>query len=186
MKLTKSLFMLCAAGLSLCACNSDDIKDQMPEGPGMIEVKIINPSTRAELETITVDGSITVTLYYDGDKSLSQTVAAGSNTPVRFWNITDPIKVTASLNDGIEDYSQVLINSDGTGEGVTGGNLQAEPANIPAYGETPFARFRLVGTMSPTGEEDENSGYTENDKNKTFQKYAAAVPQRSGTAWSSR
>lgn len=169
MKTLKSLFMLCA-GLSFCACSSDN-EPQIPEGTGMVEVKIVNPSTRAEGAPITVTGSITVTLYYDTDKVLTQTVAAGSNDPVKFWNITDPIKVTASINGGIDTYASTPITQT-TGDG---GNLQAAPEEIPAYGETPYAEFKLVGTMSPTGTEGNESGYVAGDESKTFQKWSANV-----------
>ena len=46
MKTLKSLLMLCA-GLSFCACSSDN-EPQFPEGEGMVEVKIVSPSTRAD------------------------------------------------------------------------------------------------------------------------------------------
>jgi len=179
MKLTKSLFMLCAAGLSLCACNSDD-KIQVPEGPGMIEVKIGTPATRASSgDKININGTITITLTHNENQTLTQTVNIidGNVDPlqqtVKFWNVVKPQKVTASINGGEKDYSAILITSDGTGEGVKGGNLQADPSSIPAYGET--ETFTLTGTMKPTGGEGPESGYQDGDASKTFQKYAATV-----------
>ena len=70
MKLTKSLFMLCAAGLSLCACNSDENVNQLPDGVGMVEVKVYSPETKtvtsgSDGATIVVSGDIIVTLYAD-------------------------------------------------------------------------------------------------------------------------
>lgn len=177
MKLTKSLFMLCAAGLSLCACNSDD-KLQVPEGPGMIEVKIGSPATRANTgDKINISGTITITLTQkNGGPTLTQnvTVTNGTVDPrqqvVKFWNV-DPLKVTASINGGIDSYSTTLITQ--SDENATGGDLQADPADIPAYGET--ETFTLTGTMKPTGGENAESGYKDGDASKTFQKYTAEV-----------
>ena len=177
MKLTKSLFMLCAAGLSLCACNSDDIKDQMPEGPGMVEVNIINPfaTTKAAAtngSTVNIQGTVTVTLTH-ANGTLTQTLTIdpddAATKKAKFWNVVNPQKVTASINGGIANYTEIDI----TQESGTGGNLQAAPNVIPAYGET--TTFGLSGDMQPTGEEDENSGYKEGDETKTFQKYTAGI-----------
>lgn len=174
MKTLKSLFMLCA-GLSFCACSSDN-EPQLPEGNGMVEIKIVNPSTRATPtsgESVNIEGTLTVTLTdANGDKT--QTVTIGSNDAtssktVKFWNVINPSKVTASINDGIADYESVLI----TQESGTGGNLQAEPKYIPAYGET--TGFTLSGTDTPTGSEDANSGYKTGDTEKTFSKYVASI-----------
>ncbi len=175
MKLTKSLFMLCAAGLSLCACNSDD-KLQVPEGPGMIEVKIGSPATRVNTgDKINISGTITITLTHNENQTLTQEVVVvdGQVDPrqqtVKFWNVVNPQKVTASINGGIASYTAIDI----TQESGNGGNLQADPADIPAYGET--QTFTLTGTMKPTGTEDVASGYKSGDEDKTFQKYAAKV-----------
>ena len=67
MKTLKSLLMLCA-GLSFCACNSDN-EPQFPEGEGAVTIKIVNPTTRAIKPTsgnaeITVTGDITIKLYH--------------------------------------------------------------------------------------------------------------------------
>ena len=106
MKLTKSLFMLCAAGLSLCACNSDDIKDQMPEGNGAITVKVTLPETRATVgattgaageDKVTVEGDIYVKLTAAKGGGI-QKVAAGNE--VTFWGIEGPTMVEAFINGG--------------------------------------------------------------------------------------
>ena len=67
MKTLKSLLMLCA-GLSFCACNSDN-EPQLPEGKGAVTIKIVDPSTRTITngsgnQQITVEGDIYVTLSY--------------------------------------------------------------------------------------------------------------------------
>ena len=118
MKLRKSLFMLCAAGLSLCACNSDDIKDQMPEGPGMVEVSVINPfaTTKAAAtsgSTVNIQGTLTVTLT-DANTTFTQTLTIGAEDPegtktAKFWNVVNPQKVTASINGGIASYTEIDI-----------------------------------------------------------------------------
>lgn len=118
MKLTKSLFMLCAAGLSLCACNSDDIKDQMPEGKGAVEVKIVPPQTRAATTgdksgtTVEVTGNVYVTVVHNGGEKWTQKVSAseGQQT-VKFYGVTDPTKVTVSMNGGSNAYSFAELTS---------------------------------------------------------------------------
>lgn len=150
MKLTKSLFMLCAAGLSLCACNSDDIKDQLPEGYGAVTVKIANPTTRAITAASTggvVNGDITLTvthnygessvvLEYDeiNDKYTIGTVnkTAGeedgelTDTGIGyvFYGIGTPSKITAYMYEGKPSYDDVNIT-----------DMQQMPNVIPVYGE---------------------------------------------------
>lgn len=147
MKLTKSLFMLCAAGLSLCACNSDDIKDQLPEGNGAVEVKIVLPQTRATTGT---SGANNAKVDVTGDVYVTLTAATGSGTVkvsaddfasnkiVKFWNVTEPTRVEVSMNGGVASYNDIAIN--GTTSYTAGenpavqGNMQADPASIPVYG----------------------------------------------------
>lgn len=180
MKLTKSLFMLCAAGLSLCACNSDDIKDQLPEGPGMVEVSVINPfaTTKAAAtngSTVNIKGTLTVTLTH-ANGTLTQTLEIGADDAettktAKFWNVVNPQKVTASINGGIASYSAIEITQDD--EAAVGGNLQAEPNVIPAYGET--TSFTVDGSMTATNAEASGSGYKVGDAGKSFTKYKAAI-----------
>lgn len=136
MKLTKSLFMLCAAGLSLCACNSDDIKDQLPEGNGKVEVRIVAPTvdTRATISNLTsgtdeklvLTGEYTVTLT-DAEGDETKTIAAGaSEKSVLFEDVNSPKKVTVSLRSGVNEYTTAID--------ATLGNTAA--AEVPAYGET--------------------------------------------------
>lgn len=180
MKLTKSLFMLCAAGLSLCACNSDDIKDQMPEGPGMVEVSVINPfaTTKAAAtsgSTVNIQGTLTVTLT-DANTTFTQTLTIGAGDAAttktaKFWNVVNPQKVTASINGGIASYTAIDITQK-TGDG---GNLQADPQFIPAYGET--ESFNPNGSITATDEDAEvaGNGYKDGDVGKSFTKYNAAI-----------
>jgi hypothetical protein len=182
MKLTKSLFMLCAAGLSLCACNSDD-KLQMPEGAGMVEVKVVDPQTRAiasegsDGSTIDIDGDITITLYAtfvdaNGNEVTTTKTATISRSELdgegkgvaKFWNVKTPTLVTASVNTGKQDYTTTSIT---TLEEVL-------PANIPAYGE--IVPSLTTNTASPdlVGDDD-NVNANSGDNTKKYQVYTAAI-----------
>lgn len=135
MKLTKSLFMLCAAGLSLCACNSDD-KLQVPEGNGKVEVRIVAPTvdTRATISNLTsgTDGKLVLTGEYtvtltDAEGEETKTIEAGSDDKsVLFEDVNSPKKVTVSLRSGDNEYTTAID--------ATLGNTAA--AEVPAYGET--------------------------------------------------
>jgi hypothetical protein len=154
MKLTKSLFMLCAAGLSLCACNSDDIKDQMPEGYGAVTVKIADPSTRAVIDAAseggTVNGDITLTVTHNfgtssvvltyntstkkysvgsssktvGEKDGEVSADLDGSLAYVFYGIGAPSKITASMYGGQQSYNDVNITT-----------MQQMPNVIPVYGE---------------------------------------------------
>lgn len=150
MKLTKSLFMLCAAGLSLCACNSDD-KLQMPEGKAKVEVRIVPPTvatraTQSELTTGT-DGKLTVTGAYkviltDATGDHEETIQAGvANKVAVFENVTSPTRVTVSLNGGAASYTTAITAAQGA--------LDAN--SVPAYGETSqFSVKETTTTQSGT------------------------------------
>lgn len=148
MKLTKSLFMLCAAGLSLCACNSDDIKEQLPEGKGAVTVKITNPSTRSIINAASTGGVVTGDIklkltHGGGEKEVTLSYSAGSYTAsdggavttqgndltYTFTSIGAPSLLEASMHGGVADYSSVAINA------VTP-NMQASSTEIPVYGST--------------------------------------------------
>lgn len=147
MKLTKSLFMLCAAGLSLCACNSDDIKDQLPEGNGRVEVRIVPPAvvtraTQSELTAgtdgkLTVTGKYTVILTHNGGETMTEYIEAGAaNKVALFENVTSPTKVTVELNGGLAEYTTAITADQGS--------LAAE--SVPAYGET--SQFSVQSTTT--------------------------------------
>lgn len=169
MKTMRNLFLLCA-GLSLFACSSDDdATQQFPEGNGMVEVKVINPmSARANGDKINIEGTITITLTH-ANGTLTQTVEVGEGTAarnqtVKFWNVVNPSKVTATINDGVADYSATEISTQ---------TLQVEPKSIPAYGET--TTFTKEGTLQPEGTENANSGYKTGDAEKEFTRYVAGI-----------
>ena len=141
MKTLKSLLMLCA-GLSFCACNSDN-EPQFPEGTGTVEVRIVPPtvSTRAEStltgNTVNVSGTYTVTLQAakGGDQKTFSSTSAETSV-VTFPNVSSPTKVIVEINDGaieytntIEEYSYEIESSE-----YELGELPA--LSVPAYGET--------------------------------------------------
>ena len=174
MKLTKSLFMLCAAGLSLCACDSDDIKDQLPEGNGAITVKVTLPETRATVgattgaageDKVTVEGDIYVRLTATKGGGI-QKVTAGNE--VTFWGIAGPTMVEAFINGGsyVNTNKPEINTSSNTDADFTDGddnyNMQAIATKVPAYGKVESAEINL------TGESGYNNGIS-------YQMYEATV-----------
>lgn len=181
MKLTKSLFMLCAAGLSLCACNSDENLNQLPDGVGMVEVKVYSPETKATTTgspdgTIEVTGPITVTLYatFVGSDGKTESTPAegmsvvldGTNTTAKFWNVKNPTKVTASVNGGTDTYASIAINA---------AAMQAAPASIPAYGEATPSLSDNSSSPNFSDPDDEKVNANTGDNNKTYQIYTANI-----------
>lgn len=175
MKTMRNLFLLCA-GLSLFACSSDDdATQQFPEGNGAVEVRIVNPAARAGNTTINIEGTLTVTLIH-ANGELSQTVTIGDDDQtttktVKFWNVVNPSLVKASINGGIASYTSIAI----TQESGEGGNLQAVPKNIPAYGES--ATFTKQQDKMSATDQDQigNNGYKDGDAGKDFTKYTAGI-----------
>ena len=174
MKTLKSLLMLCA-GLSFCACNSDN-EPQLPEGNGAVTIKIVDPSTRTITsgsgnQQITVEGDIYVTLSYtlSGSQTATKKIAYDSGTgkysvdgnefttgnpEVTFYNIGTPNSVTVSMNGGVASYNDIAINgttsyTPGTMSAVTG-NMQAAPASIPVYKSS--TSFKKTGEILKNGE----------------------------------
>ncbi len=183
MKTLKSLFMLCA-GLSFCACGSDDDPvNQLPEGNGMVEVKIVAPQTRAETNpgqtggtTVEVTGDVFVTVVHNGADEWTQKVAAASGEQtVKFYGVTSPSKVTVSMNGGKASYTfeeLVAAQSTVTYDLKNAFGAPADPATetetfdmqtvktVPVYGE---ATPSLTGTI-----EEASNG-------KQYQMYTATV-----------
>lgn len=139
MKLTKSLFMLCAAGLSLCACNSDE-KELFPEGEGIVEVQIVPPTvaTRATIDALTsndanslkVTGTYTVKLTAN-QGSATQTWTFGQDN-VKFTNVVGPKKVEVVVNgniDGNGGFKAMTLEEVNT-------DAMKDATKVPAYGET--------------------------------------------------
>ncbi|MBO7246985.1 MAG: hypothetical protein J6V02_01385, partial [Bacteroidaceae bacterium] len=183
MKLTKSLFMLCAAGLSLCACNSDEKVNQLPDGVGMVEVKVYSPETKTVTTgspdgTIEVTGPITVTLYatFVGSDGKTESTPAegmsvvldGTNT-AKFWNVKNPTKVTASVHGGTDTYASIAIND---------ATMQVAPASIPAYGEATPSLSNESQSPQLGGAADEKVNANEGDNNKTYQVYKASIAMK--------
>ena len=183
MKLTKSLFMLCAAGLSLCACNSDENLNQLPDGVGMVEVKVYSPETKTVTTgspdgTIEVTGPITVTLYatFVGSDGKTESTPAegmsvvldGTNT-AKFWNVKNPTKVTASVHGGTDTYASIAIND---------ATMQVAPASIPAYGEATPSLSNESQSPQLGGAADEKVNANEGDNNKTYQVYKASIAMK--------
>jgi len=183
MKMNK-FFMLGLAGLAFAACSNEEEVTSFPDGGGAVTVKLVNPSVLTKTVTdptvgndnVTITGDITISLYDGQTASPSQTMtlpstSITSSTELTFWNVTSPEKITVSINDGINSY---------TGTSIT--DLQDNPANIPAYGQT--ENFKLTGTMgSPDPDNAYNaaqktgteSGANSGDENKQYQIYTAKV-----------
>lgn len=155
MKTLKSLLMLCA-GLSFCACNSDN-DGLFPEGKGAVTVQIVPPTTRALSDGTAVDGEVvhgditltlhhggddqTATLYYNaGDKKYYYdsefSEPCGSPLKVVFYSVVSPSELEATMNGGVSSYDAIAINSNNP-------NMQATPDAIPVYGST--EEFSLSG-----------------------------------------
>ena len=138
MKTLKSLLMLCA-GLSFCACNSDN-DNVLPEGTGKVVVKIVPPTTRAEKPfsegTVAITGKYDITLLAAKGGAVKENVTVGEE--IVFSNVVSPTKVIVSLNDGLKEYADEID--------ATLGNV--DPTAAPAYGET--TTFNKVTENSET------------------------------------
>ena len=183
MKMNK-FFMLGLAGLAFAACSNEEEVTSFPDGGGAVTVKLVNPSVLTKTVTdptvgndnVTITGDITISLYDGQTASVSQTMtlpstSITSSTELTFWNVTSPKKITVSINGGINSYTGISIT-----------DLQDNPANIPAYGQT--ENFKLTGTMgSPDPDNAYNaaqktgteSGANSGDENKQYQIYTAKV-----------
>ncbi|MBR4046851.1 MAG: hypothetical protein IKK07_00125 [Bacteroides sp.] len=139
MKTLKSLFMLCA-GLSFCACSSDN--DQLPEGNAAITIKVSLPNTRAEVapsydgvegdDKVTVEGTIYVKLTTATETRL-ETITSGNE--VTFWGISGPQQVEAWVNGGktVNDSKPAINTSASTSNPETDYDMQALATAVPAY-----------------------------------------------------
>lgn len=188
MKISKSLF-LAFAGLGLFACSNEDVTEGgvQFEGNGAVTIKLMNPGTASRsvtdptggdnLTEVPVTGDITVCLYEKSDLTKpSQTMVfkdseINKETEMTFWNVTEPGKITVSVNGGVADYENVAIT-----------DLQSAPGKIPAYGET--VKFTLTEDMkSPNLANDHEAdggnkleqGANDGDESKLYQIYTAKV-----------
>lgn len=157
----KSLIMFSVAALAFAACSNDnEAVNGSIEGNGVVEVKLTAPVSRAvdattgkDGDKVTVKGDITVTLYCAGGtktETITEEAAAAGNTTVKFWDVTGPTKVTASVNNGGASYAEVPVTD----------FANTMPEAIPAYGESSI--------FTPTGT-------TEVNNNKTYEMYSASV-----------
>lgn len=186
MKMNK-FFMLGLAGLAFAACsNEEEVGNQFPEGTGAVTVKIVSPAMtktveeatdEADGETIPVKGDVTITLEAEsGDQTINlkaDELAAIPEAKVTFWNVTSPTKVTVSMNGGKDSYTGVAPTAFSA--------YSSDPASIPAYGETEAITLtadtgkpNLNNDNDGTGDKSEQ-GATDDDKDKTYQLYAASV-----------
>ena len=164
----KSLIMFSAAALAFAACSNDnEAVDGSIKGNGVVEVKLVAPSTRAAVpgtggaageDKVVVKGDITVVLTYAGTQTkeavITQAEREGkSEYNVKFWDITNPVKVEAFVNDATKKYGDVS-------EVAVTEFANIMPENIPAYG--------VDNTITPKGETEVNGG-------KTYEMYEARV-----------
>lgn len=181
MKLNR-FFMLGLAGLAFAACsNEDEPGNQLPEGNGVVTVKIVTPEsvTKAmptELPNgttgsgnIKVVGDITIALdatVGGTTHTLTQAEIAKGATTVKFWNVQNPTKVRVYMNEAPTngDYSNKSILE-----------YQVEPAGIAAYGEA--VPTLTSNTEKPVADTDavKNEGNNPEDANKNYQMYTANV-----------
>lgn len=164
MKTLKSLFMLCA-GLSFCACSSDN-DGKFPEGTGAVTVKLANPFTRAETTAtggqnggeVVVSGPITVNVYENGDHvnyTKTGTIDASSGE-ITFYGVSNPTLVTASVNGGIDPESAAYANKS------IGDCQSATAQTVPAFGKA--VSNQIIKTQD-----------TEIHEGTTYQKFTATV-----------
>lgn len=176
MKMNK-FFMLGLAGLAFAACsNEENLGNQLPEGVGAVTINIVSPAMTKTVETGTTGESVTV----KGDVEITLTATTGGGTielsadqlanmgdnKITFWNVTNPTKVTVSMNGGVNSY-----------DGIAPDNVVFDgvaPSSIPVYGETSqIALSDKTGT--PTDGSIYEIGAEEGDDSKTFQLYEATV-----------
>lgn len=180
MKMNK-FFMLGLAGLAFAACsNEEEVGNQFPEGTGAVTVKIVSPAmTKAvedatDVETITVTGDVTIILDAESGKQTinlkAAELAAIPDAKVTFWNVTNPTKVTVSMNGGKNSYAKDEPT-----------DFSGNPASIPAYGETSTITLtadtgkpNLDNDNDGTGNKSEQ-GAEDGDEDKTYQLYEASV-----------
>ena len=164
--------MLGIAGLAFAACsNEEDVTgNALPEGNCALEIsfsdggmftKTVAGTDESILDgddRVAVTGTVTVKITAGGTGTkeaqiTTEEIALGKT--VKFWDITNPTKVEASINGGLESYAGINIKSDSP-------NMQAMPQVIPAYGKAEGDEIALDGT-------------TEINNGKEYEMYKATV-----------
>ena len=171
--------MLGIAGLAFAACsNDDDLSNGNPtfDGNGAVSIKISNSvMTKAttatngtSVEVVPADETTVIITLTDGTEESSIELSKEqwiAGQVVTFWNVTDPKKVTVSMNGGISSYAKTKIQD---------ATLQVAPNVIPVYGETetftPTSR-----NESPTIGDDHETGADTDDANKKYQIWTATI-----------
>lgn len=159
-------FMLGLAGLAFAACSNEENVGNNLAGNGIVEVKIVSPTTKTlgnatggddGLDKITVaptDGKVNVRLTAAQVGSVgttTSTIQVSVGETATFYDVKAPTKVEAWINDG-EEKAQGSASIE---------TLQdIEPKDFPAYGST--TEITLTGEMST------NSG-------KNYEMYEATV-----------
>lgn len=194
MKMNK-WFMLGMVGLAFTACsNEEDVTGGNPtfSGNGAVSIRIVNPAITRTVATpdqatgnkVTLaDDDLTINLYEKADvneanpKTITiNTSQLTSDQTVTFWNVTEPGKVTVSINGGQKNYTAVSIVG-----------MQQAPTEIPAYGETtnfvPKEDDPISGSPNLSNDNDiDNTGHEQGaedgDENKKYQFYTATVEMK--------
>lgn len=151
MKMNK-FFMLGLAGLAFAACSNEEEavnNGSQFNGNGAVSVKIVKPAVTKTLSpgtTVDVTGDITITLIRKKSATsqtddYSETITIASNqlqgtTELKFWNVYQPTKLTASINGGEPSYTATAITSKVSEDEDASQLWQVAPASAPAYGET--------------------------------------------------
>lgn len=176
MKFSKSL-LWAFAGLGLFACSNEEVVDntQLPDGVGAVTINIVSPSMSRAVETGTTATTVPVT----GEVTISLEATTGSGSiklsteeldkqkSVTFWNVTNPTKITVSMNGGKASYADDAPNV-----------FSGAPAAVPVYGEVGKTGITLSAQTSSPGKEggaDYETGANSGDENKTYQLYTATV-----------
>ena len=157
MKFSKSLF-LAFAGLGLFACSNEEVVTESGnmDGNGVVEVKIVAPSTMSRTLGNATDGNAGDKVQVKGTLYVKLTAAEGGatkevvlgedatgTTTLKFWGVKTPTLIEAWINDGDKVNSETSI--------VNGNELamQAMPEAIPAYGSN--GQFNLTGKVETNG-----------------------------------
>lgn len=163
MKINK-LFLLGLAGLAFTACSSDEENQGSNlNGNGVVEVRIVNPTTRTVSDATQGSDPITVVPAEGTNYTVKLTASTGSATKtvtaeelknsnvVKFWDVKGPSKIEVWINGG---------DTKATGTASINELQGIAPENYPAYGSSDA--FNLTGK-------------TETNDGKTYEMYSTSV-----------